>query len=59
MNGKFLTDWKLTPADSWGNFIIRTVIQSQPSTFPLREAPTGYLPDRLFLTDYPRWKIAR
>ncbi len=57
MNGKYLTDWKLTPPDSWGNFIIQFVVLNQPSSFPLHDAPTGYSRDRLFLTDFPRWRI--
>jgi hypothetical protein len=28
-----------------------------PRGFPLNKAPTGFLPEQLFLADYPRWKI--
>jgi hypothetical protein len=45
---------------SWGNFIIKGVLQNQiPPAFPLRNAPTGFLPDRLFLTDRERWKTVQ
>jgi len=45
---------------TWDNFIIQAVLQNQiPAGFPLRNAPTGFLPDRLFLTDRDRWKIAQ
>jgi hypothetical protein len=30
-----------------------------PLGFTLRNAPTGFLPDRLFLTDRDRWKTAQ
>ena len=54
-DGKFLTDWVLNDR-SWGDFIILGVLQNQiPTGFPLRSAPTGFLPDRLFLTDRVRW----
>jgi hypothetical protein len=60
MDGKFLSDWVRTREYSWGSFIIATVLQSQiPPQFPLRESPTGFLPERLFLTDRQRWKMAQ
>jgi hypothetical protein len=59
-DGKFLSDWVLSGERSWGSFIILGVMQNQiPSGFPLRNAPTGFLPDRLFLTDRERWKTAQ
>jgi NADH:ubiquinone oxidoreductase subunit K len=58
-DGKFLSDWVLSSERSWGSFIILGVVQNQiPSGFPLRNAPTGFLPTRLFLTDRERWKTA-
>jgi hypothetical protein len=57
MDGKFVSDWVHAGKSSWGTFIIQTVLQNQiPTGFPLRHAPTGFLPDRLFLTDWDRWK---
>ena len=54
-DGKFLSDWVLDER-SWGDFIILGVLQNQiPKGFPLQNAPTGFLPERLFLTDRVRW----
>jgi hypothetical protein len=59
MDGRFLSDW-IKNDRSWGKFIGNAVLQNQiPSQFPLRASPTGFLPDRLFLTDYERWKVAK
>jgi len=55
---QFLSDWVLNER-SWGDFVILGVLQNQiPTGFPLRNAPTGFLPERLFLTDRERWKTA-
>jgi hypothetical protein len=60
MNGKFASDLIRAGEHSWGNFIASGVLQNQiPQGFPLRNAPTGFLPDRLFLTDRERWKTAQ
>jgi 4-amino-4-deoxy-L-arabinose transferase-like glycosyltransferase len=60
MDGKFISDWVQTRDVSWGNFVVDSVIKSKiPPGFPLQNAPTGFLPDRLFLTDRERWKIAQ
>ena len=59
MDGKFVSDLVRSGEHSWGNFIALGVLQNQiPPGFPLRNAPTGFLPDRLFLTDRERWKTA-
>jgi hypothetical protein len=59
MDGKFVSDWVQTRNVSWGNFIVDAVIKNKiPAGFPLHNAPTGFLPDRMFLTDRERWKIA-
>jgi hypothetical protein len=59
MDGRFISDWVQTRDFSWGNFIVDTVIKNQfPPGFPLRFAPKGFLPDRLFLTDRQRWEAA-
>jgi hypothetical protein len=56
MDGKFVSDWVRAGEHSWGNFIITGALQNQiPQSFPLRNAPTGFLPERLFLTDRQRW----
>jgi hypothetical protein len=60
MDGKFVSDLVRSGEHSWGNFIIKGVLQNQiPQGFPLRNAPTGFLPERLFLTDRERWKTAQ
>jgi len=56
-DGKFLTDWVLSGDRSWGNFFLGAMQNQIPTGFPLRNAPTGFLPERLFLTDRDRWKI--
>jgi hypothetical protein len=56
-DGKFVSDWMHTGDHGWGGFITQAVLQNQiPQGFPLRNAPTGFLPERLFLTDRQRWK---
>jgi len=60
MDGKFLTQWVRAGEQSWGNFIIDCVLHHEyPPNFPLRVAPTGFLPEQLFLTDWDRWKAPR
>ena len=60
MDAKFISDWVQTRDFSWGNFIVDTVVKGKiPAGFTLRNAPTGFLPDRLFLTDRDRWKTAQ
>ena len=60
MDGKFAADMMHGGEHSRGNFIAFGVVQNQiPPDFPLRNAPTGFLPDRLFLTDRDRWKTAQ
>jgi hypothetical protein len=60
MDGKFLTDWVRGGELGWGDFVVQAVVQNQiPPKFPLRNAPSGFLPERLFLTDRNRWKPAK
>ena len=59
MDGRFVSDWVRAGEHSWGSFMSQVVTQNQiPPGFPLRIAPTGFLPERLFLTDRERWKTA-
>jgi hypothetical protein len=59
MDGRFISDWINPREFSWGSFIIQAVLQKEiPPTFPLRDAVPGFLPERLFLTDWERWKVA-
>ena len=60
MDGKFVSDLVRSGEHSWGSFIVFGVLQNQiPQGFPLRNSPTGFLPDRLFLTDRERWKTGQ
>jgi len=59
MDRKFVSDLVRSGEHSWGSFVVFGVLQNQiPQNFPLRNAPTGFLPERLFLTDRERWKTA-
>ncbi len=59
-DGKFVSDWVRAGEHSWGNFMTQAMLQNQiPQGFPLRNAPTGFLPERMFLTDRQRWKTTQ
>jgi hypothetical protein len=58
-DGKFLSDWVLSSDRNWGSFFLGAWQNQIPSGFPLRNAPTGFLPERLFLTDRERWKTGQ
>jgi hypothetical protein len=59
MDSKLASDCLQRPElHSWGDFVLQAVAQKKiPTGFPLFQAPPGFLPDRLFLTDYARWKL--
>jgi 4-amino-4-deoxy-L-arabinose transferase-like glycosyltransferase len=60
LDGKFASDWMRASEHSWGNFILQAVAQEKiPTSFPLNHAPTGFFPQRLFLTDADRWKLQK
>ncbi len=57
---KLVSDGIRAGENSWGNFMFQAMLQNQiPQGFPLRNAPTGFLPERMFLTDRQRWKAAQ
>lgn len=57
MDSRFLSGWVRTGEHSWGSFILESMLRREiPPSFPLRKAPTGFLPEQLFLTDWERWK---
>jgi len=59
-DGKFVSDGLRSGEHSWGNFVMQAALQNQiPPGFPLRNAPTGFLPERVFLTDRERWKTGQ
>jgi Dolichyl-phosphate-mannose-protein mannosyltransferase len=60
MDSKFASDWVRANEHTWGNFILQAVAKGKiPSGFPLNHAPTGFFPERLFLTDWDRWKLKK
>ncbi len=57
LDSRFLSQWVRASEHSWGTFILETVNRQQiPANFPLRQAPSGFLPEQFFLTDRERWK---
>lgn len=57
MDSRFLSQWVRAGEHSWGSFILASTLNREiPRDFPLRKAPTGFLPEQLFLTDWERWK---
>jgi hypothetical protein len=56
-DARFVSDWVHTGDASWGNFILNALVKRElPVDFPLRQMPTGYLPEQLFLSDWKRWQ---
>jgi hypothetical protein len=57
-NGRFSSQMMLDPK-SWGRFVVDAcqTYGEVPSGFPLTKAPTGLLPDRMLVTDAPRWRM--
>jgi 4-amino-4-deoxy-L-arabinose transferase-like glycosyltransferase len=57
MDARFLSQWVRAGEHSWGSFILESMLRKEiPTTFPLRVAPAGFLPEQLFLTDWERWR---
>jgi 4-amino-4-deoxy-L-arabinose transferase-like glycosyltransferase len=64
-DGRFLSQMSQEPK-SWGNLFLeceaRLEVQGYgeaPSGFPLTNAPAGFLPDQLLLSDHARWAAPR
>jgi 4-amino-4-deoxy-L-arabinose transferase-like glycosyltransferase len=56
LDGRFLSDWIRGDNVGWGVFIVEVVLRREvPTGFPLQRAPTGFMPDQLFLADWERW----
>lgn len=58
MDSRLLSDCVRGGEDSWGNFLLKSVVQNQISSkFPLTHAPSGSaaIASGLFLTDRVRW----
>jgi 4-amino-4-deoxy-L-arabinose transferase-like glycosyltransferase len=57
IDSRFLTDWIHAGELSWGSFILDFVnLKVAPPDFPIREAPSGFMPEQLFLADWKRWR---
>jgi hypothetical protein len=56
-DSRFVSDWIRAGDGSWGNFITDAILKREvPVNFPLRQMPTGYMPEQLFLSDWKRWQ---
>lgn len=57
MDAKFLTGWVWAGERSWANLVLDALVsRSVPPWCPLRAAPSGFLPEQLFLADWARWR---
>jgi hypothetical protein len=57
LDSRFVSDWIRSGQQSWGEFIVNSVVRNEvPPDFPLRQMPSGYLPEQLFLSDWKRWR---
>jgi hypothetical protein len=57
MDSRFLTQWIRAGEQSWGSFILESMVKKKvPTYFPLTESQAGWLPEQLVLTDWPRWR---
>jgi hypothetical protein len=55
LDSRFL-QWR-TNESTWEAFVFQAVfLDEMPASFPLRKAPTGFLPYELVLTDTERWR---
>jgi hypothetical protein len=64
-NGRLLSQMSQSP-NSWGQLYLRCEAHLEveghgevPSGFPLKQAPKGFLPDQLLLSDRARWGVAQ
>ena len=55
LDGRFVTDWVRAGEHSWGSFVFTVIRGEWPRGFPLHSAPSGFLPEQLFLADFKRW----
>lgn len=60
MDSRFLSEWARAGEKGWGSFLIYVMTHGgskMPPGFQLQSAPPGFLPERLFVTDWERWKV--
>lgn len=56
LDSRFLSQWVRASEHSWGSFILETVNRQEiPGYFPLRKAPSQFLPEQFFISDTIRW----
>ena len=56
-DSRLVSDGLRLGMQSWGGFVIQATVQRQaPANFTLHYAPTNFMPERVFLTDWERWK---
>src|SRR5436189_4101567 len=54
---RFVSEMLKNPDGAWGRFVLESLLRTNvPTGFPLKNAPKGFLPDFLFLSDRIRWK---
>jgi hypothetical protein len=57
MDGRFLSQWVRAGEQSWGSFILESLIKKEvPPLFPLRKSVPGFMPEQLVLSDWERWR---
>jgi len=56
MDARFLTQWIRAGEQSWGSFILESMVKKKvPPVFPLSASQAGWMPEQLVLTDWQRW----
>jgi hypothetical protein len=56
-DAKLLSQMIRNQEHAWGRFLLDSLMRTNvPTGFPLQNAPRGFLPDQLFLTDWERWR---
>ena len=57
MDTKFLSEMVRGGSEGvWGRFVLDSLLRTNvPTGFPLKQAPKGFLPEQLFLSDRIRW----
>jgi hypothetical protein len=56
-DSRFLSQMMLDPK-SWGHFVVECEGHGEvPTGFPLTKAPSFLLPERMLISDQPRWRM--
>jgi 4-amino-4-deoxy-L-arabinose transferase-like glycosyltransferase len=57
LDGKFLSQWFMAGEQSWGSFVVESVLRKKvPEHFPLNQMPSFWPSDQLVLADWQRWR---